>query len=66
MPRMQLLRTAGEGKQVYLCGHSLGGALAAALALCVASRRVTASVAHRMPAAQPCILPDTPRCQTAP
>lgn len=35
---VQVLATAGAGKEVFLCGHSLGGALAAMLALSLPAR----------------------------
>ena len=61
----QVLRTAGAGKEIYLCGHSLGGALAAALALCMATRCDVAGSPHQyacctcMPASSACPIKGT-------
>lgn len=42
-----LLASAGRGKRIFLCGHSMGGAVAALLALLLPLRCATRSRLHR-------------------
>jgi alpha-beta hydrolase superfamily lysophospholipase len=35
---MNMMATEGAGKQIFLCGHSMGGALASFLALLLTAR----------------------------
>lgn len=58
---LQVLRTAGAGKDIYLCGHSLGGGLASIVALTLPDR----SFVDRAAGVQHSCLAQSSSCMTS-
>ena len=49
MHALQVLEAAGAGKDIYMCGHSLGGGLASIVALTLPHRSVADWAAGSQP-----------------